>query len=258
LNLLKAKITQAEMSIKGLVNRQLIAGTVGSSDFVPGNSAKDLFPLGWFLGRLPATNPSAGGNVGDIARATYAWWRHRAARGHTGAETGHDYYLEVSTYKSLIASLKRMLNYTSRGADGSSANLILTTQVMYETYESAVDERSRLTDTKLSEIGFDNVKVADQQDLGGGFTMVKGSAVGRSGRNRPRVSQCAYQRASMSAGLNVVESVSLVVMATRPMPARFMRCNDPQAQRLRYKTPLSLAKNRPIGSQQWTARRNFC
>jgi len=159
LNLLKAKITQAEMSIKGLVNNQLIAGTVGSSDFVPGNSQKDLLPLGWFMGRLPATNPTAGGNVGDIARATHAWWRHRAARGHTGAETAHSYYLAVTTYKGLIASLKRMLNYTSRGADGSAANLILTTQVLYETYESAVDERSRLMDAKLSEIGFDNVKV---------------------------------------------------------------------------------------------------
>ena len=42
--------------------------------------------------------------------------------------------------------------------------------------------------------------------LGGGMTMVKGSASGRSGRNRPRVSQCSYHLASIGPGSKVLAS----------------------------------------------------
>src|SRR4051812_7147986 len=42
--------------------------------------------------------------------------------------------------------------------------------------------------------------------LGGGMTMVNGSASGRSGRNRPSASQRAYQRDSISAGSKVLAS----------------------------------------------------
>src|SRR5687768_3733198 len=46
--------------------------------------------------------------------------------------------------------------------------------------------------------------------LGGGMTMVQGSASARSGRNRPSFSQCAYQRASISAGSKVLGSSVMV------------------------------------------------
>ena len=42
--------------------------------------------------------------------------------------------------------------------------------------------------------------------LGGGMTMVNGSASGRSGRNSPFSSQWAYQRDSISAGSKVLGS----------------------------------------------------
>ena len=42
--------------------------------------------------------------------------------------------------------------------------------------------------------------------LGGGMTMVKGSASFRSGRNSPCPSQWAYQRASIGPGSNVLAS----------------------------------------------------
>src|ERR1700712_2786210 len=40
--------------------------------------------------------------------------------------------------------------------------------------------------------------------FGGGLTMVKGWASGRSGRKRPFVSQCAYHFASIAAGSKVL------------------------------------------------------
>ena len=42
--------------------------------------------------------------------------------------------------------------------------------------------------------------------LGGGMTIVHGSRSGRSGRNRPPLSQCWYQRCSIAAGSKVFGS----------------------------------------------------
>src|SRR3954470_17695469 len=51
--------------------------------------------------------------------------------------------------------------------------------------------------------------------LGGGVTIVQGSASGRSGRNSPSVSQRAYQRASISAGSKVLGSSVMPALLTR-------------------------------------------
>lgn len=159
MKLLEKKILQAEMSIKEAVNSQLILGTVSSSTFVPGNDAKDLFPLGYFLRRLAATDPTTGGNVGNIAAATYAWWRAKAAIMSTTAETGNAFGLDVDTYAGLKVALKRMYNHCSKGADGSGPNLIVMDQTTYETYENAMDTQVRYLDTDLADMGFDNIRL---------------------------------------------------------------------------------------------------
>jgi hypothetical protein len=56
-NLLQKKVVQAEMGMREELNRQLVAGTVSSATFVPGNSAKDMYPLGYFLRKVNSTNP---------------------------------------------------------------------------------------------------------------------------------------------------------------------------------------------------------
>jgi hypothetical protein len=164
LNLLKSKIMQAEMTIKGKVNQQLIQGTqngsAGSQTFVPGNDALDLFPLGYFCPKANATDPAAGGNIGNISSASYSWWRAKTAvLNNTTKDTGNSFALSITTWKGMIAALKRMYNFCSRGADGSGPTIVLGTQAMYECYESAVDERSRLQTTKLGQIGFDSIKL---------------------------------------------------------------------------------------------------
>src|SRR3546814_5913386 len=58
---------------------------------------------------------------------------------------------------------------------------------------------------------------SDPVTLGGGLTIVKGCASGRSGRNNPLLSQCGYQRASMAEGSKVFGN-SLV------MTRRFNEC----------------------------------
>jgi len=159
LNLLEAKIKQAEMQMRETLNTQLVQGTVSGTTFVPGNSAKDLNPLGWFLRKANATDPTAGGTVGNIAGATYSWWRHQTAVADSGTkDTGNAFALSVSTYAGLKVALKRMYNYCSRGS-GGAPNLILMDQGTFETYENALDTQVRYTNTALADMGFDNIKL---------------------------------------------------------------------------------------------------
>jgi hypothetical protein len=140
------------------LNTQLVQGTVSGTTFVPGNSAKDLNPLAWFMRKDNTANPAAGGNVGNIDAAE-TWWRNRTAVADSGStDTGNSFALNVSTYKGLVVALKRMYNFCSRGS-GGAPNLVLFDQTSYETYENALDDKVRYMDTKMADMGFDNIKL---------------------------------------------------------------------------------------------------
>ena len=159
IGLLKAKIRQAEMSMFEELNQQLVQGTISSATFVPGNDNKDLFPLGYFLRKLNATNPTSGGDVGNISSADRDWWRHKTAAFDSGSlDTGNAFALNVSTYKGLVVALRRLYNHCSRGS-GGSPDVALMDQNTYETYENALDEKVRYTNTRLADMGFDNIKL---------------------------------------------------------------------------------------------------
>jgi hypothetical protein len=160
LKLLEKKTVQAEMSIKQSINTMLIQGTVSSSStFVPGNDAKDLYPLGYFLRKLKATDPVTGGNVGNIAGATYSWWRHRVADLGGNSTTNADVNVSVTTRAALKMYLYRLWNFCSRGGDGSGPDIILADQVTYETYEMALDASKQFYDVNLADLGFDNIRL---------------------------------------------------------------------------------------------------
>ncbi len=159
LSLLSSKVQQAEMSMREELNRQVLAGTESGGTLVPGNGGKDLNPLGWFLRKDNTANPTAGGNVGNIDASAEAWWRHRTAVADSGsADTGNDFALSISTYKGLVVGLRRIYNYASRGS-GGSPNLGLMDQITFETYENALDDKVRYTNTALADMGFDNIKL---------------------------------------------------------------------------------------------------
>lgn len=159
LNLLQAKIRNAEMSMREELNQQLLAGTVSSSTFVPGNGAKDMNPLGYFLRKDNTTDPTTGGNVGNIAGATESWWRHKTAVADSAStDTGNSFALNVSTYAGLKVALKRLYNYCSRGS-GGSPNLVVCNQETFEAYENALDDQVRYTNTRMADMGFDAIKL---------------------------------------------------------------------------------------------------
>lgn len=158
LNLLEKKTMQAEMSMREELNRQLLQGTVSGATFVPGNDGKDLYPLGYFFRKLNQTNPTTGGNVGNIS-ASESWWRHNTAVFDSGSkDTGNAFAMSVSTYAGMEAGLKRMYNFCSRGS-GGSPDLAIADQVTFETYESSLNTKVRYTNTKMADMGFDTIKL---------------------------------------------------------------------------------------------------
>lgn len=159
LRLLEKKIQQAEMTIKEKVNTQMIQGTVDTATFVPGNSAKDLNPLGYFCPKAIGTDPVDGGNVGNISRSSYSWWRPYVADLSTGTLGSNTFALNATTYAGLRVGLYRMYNFCSRGADGSGPGIVLADQVAYETYENSLDQLKRYGNDDLVSMGFDNVKL---------------------------------------------------------------------------------------------------
>lgn len=162
LNLLEQKIKQAEMSMTEYLNESLITGEVSSSTFVPIQSAggaNGVAPLHYWFRKAPATDPTRGGNCGNISGASYDWWRHRVADASSGSTpTGGVFGLSVSTYAGLLVALRRMYNYCGRGS-GGYPDLVLFDQVSYETYENSLDTKIRYTNTKMADMGFDNLKL---------------------------------------------------------------------------------------------------
>lgn len=162
INLLESKIKQAEMTMREKLNGDLLCGAVSGSTFVPETSTggnTGLLPLGYFLRKLNATDPTTGGNVGNIAGATYSWWRHKTADiGSNGSQTGNDFALNATTYAGIKAALRRMYNSCSKGS-GGSPDLVVMDQVSFETYENALDTSVRYTNTKMADMGFDTIKL---------------------------------------------------------------------------------------------------
>ena len=145
------------MSMSEVLNKQLVQGTVSGATFVPGNSAKDLYPLGYFMRKDVSTDPTAGGNVGNIASSN-TWWRPKTAAFGAALDTGNAFSLNVTTYAGMIVALKRLYNHCSRGS-GGSPDIALFNQESYEIYENSLDTKVRYTNTKLADAGFDNIKL---------------------------------------------------------------------------------------------------
>lgn len=159
LELLESKVKQAEMSMREEVNKQLIQGTVSSATFIPGNDAKDLNPLGWFFRKANATDPTSGGNVGNIAGATYDWWRHQTATTASATkDTGNAFALNVTTWNGMRQACRRMYNFCARGT-GGGPNVCLADQLSYEIYEAALDDKTRYMQTRMADLGFDSVRL---------------------------------------------------------------------------------------------------
>ena len=127
INLLEAKIMQAEESIREGFNQMFFADGTG-------NSGKDWNGLGNLV--------EASGTVGGINRATSGneYWRS---------------YEDNSAGALTLAQMSTAYNTVSVGND--HPDMILTTQTLFEKYEALLVPQLRYTDTKTADAGFQNL-----------------------------------------------------------------------------------------------------
>ena len=127
INLLEAKIMQAEESIREGFNQMFFADGTG-------NSGKDWNGLGNLV--------EASGTVGGINRATSGneYWRS---------------YEENTATALTLAQMSTAYNTVSVGND--HPDMILTTQTLFEKYEALLVPQLRYTDTKTADAGFQNL-----------------------------------------------------------------------------------------------------
>ena len=127
INLLEAKIMQAEESMREGFNQMFFSDGTG-------NGGKDWNGLGNIV--------EASGTVGGINRATAGneYWRS---------------YEENTGGALTIAQMATAYNTVSVGND--HPDMILTTQTLFEKYEALLVPNLRYTDTKTADAGFQNL-----------------------------------------------------------------------------------------------------
>lgn len=134
INLLDAKIKQAELSLEDTVSTMLFGDGTG-------NDGKDLLGLQALVKDDPTT-----GSVGGIDRVTNTWWRNQYT---TATQT-------TNPYDNLLSAMRSVYNKASKGAD--HPDLILCDRDSFEGYESLLVSNERFTDAKVGDAGFENLK----------------------------------------------------------------------------------------------------
>ena len=125
INLLEAKIMQAEESMREGFNTMFFADGTG-------NSSKDWNGLDNLVDNT--------GTVGNIDSSTYTWWKS---------------YKESTAGALTLAQMATAYNTVSVGND--HPDTLLTTQTLFEKYEALLQPTLRYTDTKTADAGFQNL-----------------------------------------------------------------------------------------------------
>jgi hypothetical protein len=125
LDLLDAKIFQAEETVKEGLNTMLYADGTG-------NSNKDFLGLAALIG---TTN-----TVGNINGSTDTWWRS---------------YVDSTAAVLSTAQMTTAYNTVSRGND--QPDMLITTQTLFEKYEALLTANLRYSDVKMANLGFQNL-----------------------------------------------------------------------------------------------------
>ena len=125
INLLEAKIMQAEESVREGFNTMFFADGTG-------NSSKDWNGLGNIV--------EATGTLGNIDPSSNTWWAS---------------YEENTSAALTLAYMSTAYNTVSVGND--HPDVVLTTQTLFEKYEALLQPNLRYTDTKTADAGFQNL-----------------------------------------------------------------------------------------------------
>lgn len=148
LNLLEAKIKQAEMSLAERINNDFFNGAASDSKEITG------------LDTIVASS----GTYGDINGSAYTWWR--ASVDSTGETLS-------------IADMRTQKNNANEGSGGARVSIIMTDQTLYEKYHSLLtasyvmnmplsSEGKRLGDGGFTGVEFEGIPVRYDEDCTAG------------------------------------------------------------------------------------------
>lgn len=146
LNLLKGKTLQAELTLKDLLNQQLIGDASSETRQQDGSSEsnpKYFSGMARFVQDVPANAHTVGG----IAQGTEAWWRNQATD-FNGASVAW------ATF-----GLKRMATTYNLCSEGNDhPDLLLGDRETYEEYEALLESSARYIDKRFGNGGFTNLR----------------------------------------------------------------------------------------------------
>lgn len=130
IDLLEGKIMQTEQSLSEKLDTMFFGDGTG-------NSNKDWLGLAHFVSTTPST-----GTVGGIDRSvgTNAFWRN---------------YAQTTTEALTLTRMTTAFNTVSKGND--QPDFIITTQSLFEKYESLLQPQMRFQDSKTADGGFQNL-----------------------------------------------------------------------------------------------------
>ena len=131
INLFEKRIENAEKTMKNKLSAALYGDGTGSS-------GKEIGGLRLLVADAPET-----GVVGGIDRASNEFWRNQSVAG-------------AVTSDNILAKMDEIYLKCCRGTD--KPDLIVADNVMYSTYEQALQPNQRFTDPKLAEAGFTTLK----------------------------------------------------------------------------------------------------
>jgi len=128
IDLLQAKTTQAEMSLRDMMSTDSFGDGTG-------NNSKT------FTGLKALVSTTA--TVGGLSPTTFTWWASQAQTAASFAANG-------------LAAMRTLYNSCTFGNDRPSIGF--TTQTVYEYYEALMNPLERITDTKVADLGFENLR----------------------------------------------------------------------------------------------------
>jgi hypothetical protein len=126
IDLLEQKTTQLEESLRDEFNTEAFSDGTG-------NSGKDVTGLQSII--------TASGTFGGISRTTYSWWQAQ----------------RQDTAEALSEPRMRTMFYNC-SKNLTKPSIIITTQTLFEKYISLVQPSLRLVNTKMADLGFQNVE----------------------------------------------------------------------------------------------------
>lgn len=136
IDLLEARISNAEKSLDNMIAAGMYANGTGSS-------GKEIGGL-----QLLVADTNNSGTVGGINRATYTFWQNVSRDSSTNSVT-----LSATTIQS---EMNIMYLNTSRGKD--HPDLIVSDNTLFRYYWESLQTIQRITNTKMAEAGFQNLQ----------------------------------------------------------------------------------------------------